>query len=117
MNVRQLLAYSSTMVATLIAATPVRAQQRERVPTATETQFEIEVETLVRDLMKKQRQSFDLMRALQGLSLSLRSQNLGADQRTQAEGALKQVRLQMVSLESDGVRRSEERRVGKECRL
>lgn len=89
---------------TMLAATPVAAQQREPARERTSSQFEMEVERLAQELIKKYRVTLALSHQMQNLQVALREGSIQQQQRAQVETRLRKVRTQLASLEADGAR-------------
>lgn len=89
---------------TLLAATGVEAQQREAARERTSSQFEMEVERLAQELIRKYRVTLALSHQMQNLQVALREGGVQQHQRAQFETRLQRVRAQLASLEADGAR-------------
>ena len=86
-----------------LAAAPAAAQHdatRERQG----TEFEVEVERLARELVRKRQVTMALTRTLQSLQVALRNENVRQLQRAQFEARLEGVREQLAAIEADGER-------------
>lgn len=68
------------------------------------TEFEIEVERLARELVRKRQVTLALTRTLQSLQVALRNENVRQLQRAQFEARLEGVREQLAAIEADGER-------------
>lgn len=91
-----------------LASAPAGAQQRDSSVTVIRdrggSDFELAVERLARELLRKRQITLALTRTMQSLQVALRNENIQQLQRVQYEARLDGVREQLASVEADGAR-------------
>lgn len=99
--------FSSRLVAALAGvalATAGAGAQHDGARERQGTEFEVEVERLARELVRKRQITAALTRTLQSLQVALRNENVQQLQRVQFETRLQDVREQLTAIEADGDR-------------
>lgn len=99
-GVRSVLAAGALLA---LVADPVAAQ-RDQVRVAGESQFEIEIEELARQLMSKRISLENLTRALQGLRMTFRAGEFPDSLRPRFEASIRQMQARLTSTETERAR-------------